>query len=1339
MNKQRKTSNILNVFQYDETTGAVTLPSTLVLTAPAGSDNSTKVPTTAWTRTFISSLGYVTGNQSISITGDATGSGTTSIELTLANTAVTPGTYGSATLVPVVTVDSKGRITNVTTASISGALTFTGDVTGTGTTGSSTTLTLANSGVTAGTFTKVTVDSKGRVTVGASATTSDISEGTNLYYTDARVLAYLGANNYATQSYVGTQIANLVDSAPGTLDTLNELAAALGDDPNFATTTATSLGNRLRIDIGTQGLSSTQQGYGRTNLGLGTAALSATGDFATAAQGTKADTAHGWGNHASAGYLTTSNAASTYVSLTGSYANPSWITSLAYSKITGVPAFLTSYTETDTLASVTGRGATTSTETTYYGGLRTRKSQTAGNYTTAALWTESYDNTATGIAFHISGVKGTFLEMRTNQVLYWDGNTVYHSGNLTNLNQLTNGPGYITGITSSNVTTALGYTPYNNTNPSGYVTSADTVKGLNAQFLGTGSINVSYGYSTVLRNENGSGANTSYSPTLHMAASDTMWQIQGTYGTSGNGTLYFRQGYSGSWGNWLTMISSANIGGQSVSSATSASYLTGGDSAAYMLLYGVLSGDLNTYNSPGLYSAEYTGSSNRPIAQNGSFIQISDAGGTDVKTQWYYSSDGANIYMRLMWGNGSWRSWRNLIHDGNISSQTVSNSSSLGGYGSSTYIGKFGNGNGYYQADNWIQMNTNAGMFWPNYNGAHIYPNTATSYGSLRVDGTRNSWRGLNFGGSVTLMMNDNETGHYKDGYGWQWRWYQGQMFVSRGTYGGSTEYTVIDSGTIGSQSVSNATTIAGIGISTIRGGISSNSTSFYVNGDANTYYPVVLSLGGQFGMNRYSISRGYSDPAPWDPIGTGSHKGGLTLTFDASSDIAWGGNDKSWRIIQFAEQYTNMVAGMALPVTDGIIVWLRGGGAYYNFQGPSGVNHSATVYYSGYSAANGAVYGVRTNLNSVDGEIRAKWPIRGYGDGAMYVANNEVLHLGNYISYMDKLYYQGSQRLWTGSDGTRNSGWAYHQDNGTGIHWPNNGWHIYPINASDMYIRSGASDCSLKFTKAGTSGSYVHCSSDDNIGFLTTGRSWSLRVDNAGNVFATSSVRSPVYYDSNDTAKYLNRNTSSYTAWYMGGSNNGYSGWRVDGGMCLMMHTNGASGPTGFWLNNWSILTYVDGAQYLYYNGSEKFSTNSSGVTITGTLYATGDVIAYYSDARLKKDVVTIDNAISKIQKLRGVTYTWNDEKVNIVKERAGTKDIGLIAQEVEAVEPLFITEYQSQLNTPSNDPEEAKNFVPEMSETYKTIKYEKLVALLVEAIKEQQTQIEDLKNKLDLLTQNK
>jgi hypothetical protein len=107
--------------------------------------------------------------------------------------------------------------------------------------------------------------------------------------------------------------------------------------------------------------------------------------------------------------------------------------------------YITGYTESDTLATVTARGATTGTATVFTNSLFARKSQTAGNYTTAALWTESYDNTTTGIAFHISGNVGKFLEMRTNGVLYWHGDTVWHSGNLTNLNQLTNGPGYVTG------------------------------------------------------------------------------------------------------------------------------------------------------------------------------------------------------------------------------------------------------------------------------------------------------------------------------------------------------------------------------------------------------------------------------------------------------------------------------------------------------------------------------------------------------------------------------------------------------------------------------------------------------------------------------------------------------------------------------------------------------------------------------------------------------------------------------------------------------------------------------------------------------------------------------
>ena len=65
------------------------------------------------------------------------------------------------------------------------------------------------------------------------------------------------ANNYtlpagiATETYVGTQVSNLVDSSPAALNTLNELAAALGDDANFSTTITNSIATKLPLSGGT--------------------------------------------------------------------------------------------------------------------------------------------------------------------------------------------------------------------------------------------------------------------------------------------------------------------------------------------------------------------------------------------------------------------------------------------------------------------------------------------------------------------------------------------------------------------------------------------------------------------------------------------------------------------------------------------------------------------------------------------------------------------------------------------------------------------------------------------------------------------------------------------------------------------------------------------------------------------------------------------------------------------------------------------------------------------------------------------------------------------------------
>ena len=83
-------------------TGTPTAPT------PATSDNGTTLATTA----FVKSQSYLTGNQTITVTGDATGSGTTAITLALANSGVTAGTYNnSATSVTPITVDAKGRVT----------------------------------------------------------------------------------------------------------------------------------------------------------------------------------------------------------------------------------------------------------------------------------------------------------------------------------------------------------------------------------------------------------------------------------------------------------------------------------------------------------------------------------------------------------------------------------------------------------------------------------------------------------------------------------------------------------------------------------------------------------------------------------------------------------------------------------------------------------------------------------------------------------------------------------------------------------------------------------------------------------------------------------------------------------------------------------------------------------------------------------------------------------------------------------------------------------------------------------------------------------------------------
>ena len=120
------------------------------------------------------------GNYITGLTGDGTATGPGNVPFTLATVNSNPGTYGSSTLIPIVTVNTKGLVTNVTTTAVnipSGAIILQGDVTGVGTTGVPLTTTLATVNANVyGTDTplKFAVNGKGLVTSASPLTALDI-------------------------------------------------------------------------------------------------------------------------------------------------------------------------------------------------------------------------------------------------------------------------------------------------------------------------------------------------------------------------------------------------------------------------------------------------------------------------------------------------------------------------------------------------------------------------------------------------------------------------------------------------------------------------------------------------------------------------------------------------------------------------------------------------------------------------------------------------------------------------------------------------------------------------------------------------------------------------------------------------------------------------------------------------------------------------------------------------------------------------------------------------------------------------------------------------------------
>ena len=117
---------------------------------------------------------------------------------------------------------------------------------------------------------------------------------------------------------------------------------------------------------------------------------------------------------------------------------------------------------------------------------------------------------------------------------------------------------------------------------------------------------------------------------------------------------------------------------------------------------------------------------------------------------------------------------------------------------------------------------------------------------------------------------------------------------------------------------------------------------------------------------------------------------------------------------------------------------------------------------------------------------------------------------------------------------------------------------------------------------------------------------------------------------------------------------------------------------------------------------------TVTGGVGVTGAMYVGGEIVAYAaSDIKLKENISKIDNSLEKLLKISGYQYHWNKIAQEMYPERT-MLDVGVLAQEVKEIIPSAVVERE---------------------DGYLAVKYEKLIPLLIEAVKALKAEIEDMK----------
>jgi hypothetical protein len=209
--------------------------------------------------------------------------------------------------------------------------------------------------------------------------------------------------------------------------------------------------------------------------------------------------------------------------------------------------------------------------------------------------------------------------------------------------------------------------------------------------------------------------------------------------------------------------------------------------------------------------------------------------------------------------------------------------------------------------------------------------------------------------------------------------------------------------------------------------------------------------------------------------------------------------------------------------------------------------------------------------------------------------------------------------------------------------------------------------------------------------------------------------VAAPVNYDSNHWLSYVTIGVSPSTFGVLD-NNTMYLGRGVNGS------NNGIYiNSTNYWYAGSNSVNPSMKADIVGGTISGITSLGVSGnATITGTLGVTGDITSQASDKRLKENIIPITSALDKVNKLNGVYFNFTDKANELNKNLSKNRQVGFLAQEIQSVLPEIVKPAPFDIDSDGNSIS---------GENYLTIHYEKVVPLLLQAIKELKLELDEVR----------